>query len=272
MSTTLTTPHHSATPYPGDTVHVAALPTTGVTIVTGTDTDVGKTVFTAVLAAALIGNGHDVAVVKPAQTGLEPSEQGSDVDIIGDLAGIDAERRHEYVRLPEPLAPTTAARRAGVALPTVAEHARRIALLAQRHESVLVEGAGGILVGLDSAGHGLLQLADALRGRGVATRFVVVTRAGLGTLNHSALTCRAIRAHGHDLAGLVVGSCPPAESLDSEDHLAERCNLAELADVCAAPLLCCIPQGIGADPTAIRDISDVVPLMTPTSIRRASHA
>lgn len=223
----------------------------GVTLVTGTDTDVGKTVATTVLAAALTADGVDLAVVKPVQTGLAPDDGGGDVQLVARGAGLDGRRCYEFARLPEPLAPGTAARRAGVRLPTVAEQARRIGELAGRHDAVLVEGAGGILVGLDSDGNGLLELADDLCLAGVRTRFVVVTRAGLGTLNHSALTCRAITDRGHALAGLVIGSLPPADELGREEHLAVRCNLAELADACRTPLLFGLPAGIGHDPDRI---------------------
>lgn len=244
----------------------------GVTLITGTDTDVGKTVATAVLAAALERAGVDLALVKPAQTGLAPDEDGGDVELAGELAGLDPQRRHEYVRLPEPLAPTTAARRAGVALPTVAEHARRLQGLLAGHDALLVEGAGGILVGLDGAGDGLLELADALRHRGVPTRFVVVTRAGLGTLNHSALTCRAIRARGHDLAGLIVGSVPPAGQLAGDAGLAERCNLAELPAACDAPVLAVIPAGIGQDAHAVRRTAAALAVSTGVPVEEGRGA
>lgn len=216
----------------------------GVLIVTGTDTDVGKTVATAVLASALVQRGLDIAVCKPAQTGVAPGED-ADVAQVGHLAGLPPERLHEFVRLPEPLAPTTAGRRAGIPLPPVAEHARRIADLATTHEVVLVEGAGGILVGLDAHGAGLLELADALVALGVRPRFVVVARSGLGTLNHTGLTCRAITDCGFPVTGVVVGSWP--ESPD----LAERCNLDELDAVAASPVLAVLPAGLGDRPDLV---------------------
>lgn len=220
---------------------------TGVTIVTGTDTDVGKTVATAWLAYALDRAGVDVVVCKPAQTGVV-GDQGGDMAVVAELSGLPG-RTSEFVRLPEPLAPTTAGRRAGIALPAVADHADRIAALAGRHEAELVEGSGGILVGLDAAGAGLLELADRLRVRGVATRFVVVTRVGLGTLNHTALTVDAIRGRGHDVAGLIVGSVPVRPGL------AETCNLADLPDVTGVGIVISLPAGIGADPERLRRLA-----------------
>lgn len=224
----------------------------GVTIVTGTDTDVGKTVATAWLARCAAASGASVVVVKPAQTGLAPGEPG-DVHVVAALTGLSDDQVKEFVRLPEPLAPTTAARRAGVTLPSVAEHAVRIVALAQSHQRVLVEGAGGVLVGLDAAGAGLLDLADALARWGVAPRFVVVTRPGLGTLNHTQLTCEAIRARGHEVAGLVIGAWP------TEPTLAERSNLLDLPNTAGAPLLGVLPAGIGSDPARLTALDQEQP-------------
>ena len=76
-------------------------------VVTGTDTDVGKTVVTAALAAAYAGRGRSVCVVKPAQTGVT-AQQAGDLDEVRRLAG--PVTTVEPVRLPDPLAPDLAAR------------------------------------------------------------------------------------------------------------------------------------------------------------------
>jgi dethiobiotin synthase len=196
-------------------------------VVTGTGTGVGKTVVTAALAARSPG----CLVVKPVQTGVGPDEPG-DADEVRRLAGVDVA---ELVRLPDPLAPDTAARLAGVAIPTVAAHAERIRALAAEHETVIVEGAGGLLVRLDADGGTLLDLAAAL-----AASVVVVVAAGLGTLNHTELTVAALRQRGVEPVGLVIGAWP-----DSPD-LAERCNLEDLPRVTRVPLLARIPEGAGS--------------------------
>lgn len=214
----------------------------GITIVTGTDTDIGKTITTAALAAWLEAEGHAPCVVKPAQTGVGPDEPG-DLAVVGRLTGIPGERLVEWARLPEPLAPTTAARRAGLALPTMDAVAGRLVELTAQHPCVLVEGAGGLMVGLDEDGHGLLELATALAHRGHKPRFVVVTRSGLGTLNHTRLTVDALRAHDQTVTGLVIGAWPDSSSL------AERCNAVDLALI--APVLAALPVGIGEDEAAV---------------------
>lgn len=196
-------------------------------VVTGTGTGVGKTIATAALAARASGS---VIVVKPVQTGVLPGEVG-DADDVRRLAGCEV---IELVRLPDPLAPDTAARLAGVGLPSVAEHAARILSLADDFDTVIVEGAGGLLVRLDSADGTLLDLASALEA-GV----VVVVAAGLGTLNHTELTVQALRARGIEPSGLVIGSWP------SNPDLASRCNRDDLPRVTGVPVIAVLPADVG---------------------------
>lgn len=196
-------------------------------VVSGTDTGVGKTVVVAALAAVARSRGERVAVVKPVQTGAAPA----DVDEVRRLAGIDD--LHELARFAEPLAPATAARRAGRAAPSVAEIVAAVGALADR-DLVLVEGAGGLLVRLDAEGGTLADVAAALD-----APVLVVARAGLGTLNATKLTCEALRTRGVACAGVVIGSWPAAPDL------AARCNLEDLPSYAGAPLLGCLPEGAG---------------------------
>jgi len=215
-------------------------------LVTGTGTGVGKTVTVAAAVAAARALGQRVAVVKPVQTGLRPGEPGDLADVVR-LAG--AVETHELVRLPDPLAPDTAARVSGVQIPPVAEHAAYVAELARRGDLdlVIAEGAGGLLVRLDSAGGDLGDLGRLLAAAALEPSFVVVATAGLGTLNHSALTAEALRHRGLACAGFVVGSWP--QPPDAPD-LAMRCNLEDLPAVTDAPLLGVLPAGAGSLPSA----------------------
>ncbi|WP_405921144.1 dethiobiotin synthase [Streptomyces sp. NBC_00122] len=206
-----------------------------VVIVSGTGTEIGKTVVTAAIAAAAVAAGRSVAVLKPAQTGVGPAEPGDAAEVVR-LAGSSV-TAVELARYPEPLAPDTAARRAG--LPTVspaavAEAANRLAL---SHDLVLVEGAGGLLVRFDEEGH---TLADAAGLLGAPT--LLVAPAGLGTLNSTTLSAEALRARGLTALGVVVGSWPAAPDL------ASRCNLADLPKSSGLPLLGAVPAGSGALP------------------------
>jgi dethiobiotin synthetase len=207
----------------------------GIVVVTGTGTDVGKTIVTAALAARATADGLRVAAVKPAQTGVQADEPG-DLAVVQRLGG--AHTVVEPVRLPEPLAPDTAARRAGLALPAVQDTAARVVELADTHDVVLVEGAGGLLVRLDADGGTVADLTLAVRAAGVEPAVLVVVAAGLGTLNHTELTVEALRARDLEPAGLVIGSWP------AEPGLAEHCNLEDLSRI-RVPLLGRIPAGAG---------------------------
>lgn len=200
-----------------------------VVVVTGTDTDVGKTLTTAALAAALQADGAAVAVYKPVQTGVAAGEVG-DVGEVRRLAGAVA--CIDGVRLVLPMAPVAAAVREGAALPALVDHVAAIRGLAARHDHVLVEGSGGLLVELDGEGNTIADLAAEFPDSAV----VVVCRSGLGTLNHTLLTLEALAVRGIAAAGLVVGSWPREPSLVELDN-------AEFLAQLTVPVLGRLPAG-----------------------------
>lgn len=204
-----------------------------VLIVTGTCTGVGKTIVTAALASLARARGASVAVVKPGQTGVTPDEPG-DLDVVGRLAGVDADDLHEYARFPDPLSPAAAARRAGMPPVSLAEVARRVRTLAETRRMVVVEGAGGLLVRYDDDGATIADLA-----RWLTAAVVVVARPGLGTLNHTALTLEAMAHRGVQLAGVVLGEWP------EQPDLAMRSNIEDLETISARPLAGALPAGAG---------------------------
>lgn len=200
-------------------------------VVTGTDTGVGKTVTTAALATWFAEDGARVVVDKPTQTGVLPGEDG-DVDEVRRLTGVLG---HEGVRLRAPMAPVPAAALEPARLPTLEQHVARIRGHASRHDHVLVEGAGGLLVPLTAEGETLADLAGAL---GPDCAVVVVARAGLGTLNHTLLTLEALASRGLRVGGTVIGAWPASPDRIDESNAAFLSRL----DV---PLLGSIPDGAG---------------------------
>jgi dethiobiotin synthetase len=210
---------------------------TRVLCVAGTDTGVGKTVVTAAVAALVRERGHAVAVVKPVQTGVAPGEPG-DLAAVERLAGVTD--LHEFARYPEPLAPATAARRAGEPGPSTTHIVDRVQRLTADRDLVLVEGAGGLLVRLNAENGTLADVAARLD-----APVLVVARAGLGTLNAVALTTEALASRGVACAGIIIGAWP------ADPDLAERCNLEDLPAYAGAPLLGRLPDGAGSlDPEA----------------------
>ncbi|PZS33137.1 MAG: dethiobiotin synthase [Pseudonocardiales bacterium] len=182
-----------------------------VLIVTGTGTDVGKTVVTAALAACARGS---VAVVKLAQTGVTPGEPG-DLAEITRLSGCT--NVHEFARYPAPLSPHHAALESGLPALEQGDAVMRIAELELDNDLVLVEGSGGLLVPYQEPEHWTIYDL----GVELAAEYVLVTSAGLGTINHTTLTVNAIE-ESRDRAAIIIGSWP------AQPGLAERCNVVDL--------------------------------------------
>lgn len=207
--------------------------------ITGTDTGVGKTVVTAALGLALKGAGIDVGVMKPVETGA-PLQQGrrtgGDAALLRRLIAPDDPLRDvNPIALELPAAPAAAARHAGVTI-DLAQIREAYARLSARHEIVLVEGAGGLLVPLD-AKTTMADLALALD-----CPLIVVARKRLGTLNHTLLTLREADRLGCRVLGVVLNAWDGAgESLSKADAL----NLEALRERLDVPLLAEFPR---ADP------------------------
>lgn len=200
-------------------------------VVSGTGTGVGKTVTTAAVAALARSRGERVAVVKPVQTGEPPGTPG-DLGTVAKLTGVTD--RHELARYPDPLSPEAAARTAGRPPLDLRWAASYIAALTEDRQQVIVEGAGGLLVRYDAAGSTIADLAAML-----AAPVLVVAEAGLGTLNHTALTLEALAARKLACAGVVIGSWP------AQPDLAERSNRHDLETVAGEGLAGMLAAGAG---------------------------
>jgi dethiobiotin synthetase len=199
-------------------------PLTGVVIVTGTDTGVGKTMVTAAIAAAATAAGKRVAVLKPAQTGDD--DDAATVRRLAQPATVET-----LVSYPDPLAPATAARVSGLEPLELQAVVHSCRSLAERHDLVLVEGAGGLLVQIGPK----WTVADLAQELGAPA--IVVTRPALGTLNHTALTLEALARRNIE-AYVVLGTWP------DEPELVHRTNLDDLA----VPLYGRLPDNASADP------------------------
>ena len=153
--------------------------------VTGTDTDVGKTLVSSWLLTQL-----DASYWKPVQAGVMPE---TDSSVVRRLAEIEADRilPEAYV-LPEAIAPHEAARRAGIAI----DMAKFVPPVSDR--PLVVEGAGGLMVPLTDTAY-VIDLAAELH-----LPLILVARSTLGTINHTLLSLEAIRRRGLPLAGVVI--------------------------------------------------------------------
>ncbi|PLX86136.1 MAG: dethiobiotin synthase [Desulfuromonas sp.] len=202
--------------------------------VTGTDTGVGKTLVSAALALFLRGFGIDVGVMKPVETGVdEPAGLGEDATLLQWAAKSgDAPDSICPCRLRLPLAPSEAASREGAAI-DLSLLQDRFEALAGRHDFVIVEGAGGLMVPIA----GGVLMADLARNLGLP--LLVVARPGLGTINHTLLTVFAARTMELPLAGMIINGMPnsPDEAEQSAPHA--------LAALASADLLGVLPRVAG---------------------------
>jgi dethiobiotin synthetase len=161
-------------------------------VVTGTDTDVGKTLFAGALAAAL--GAH---YWKPIQAGVDPA----DSELVVELAGLPADHViPEAYRLSTPASPHLAAERDGIAINPDSVR------LPDLPGPLVIEGAGGVLVPISRT----KLVIDLLKAWGAPV--IVVARTALGTINHSLLTIEALRSRGIPILGIAFSGDPNPES------------------------------------------------------------
>src|SRR5579884_3028539 len=173
--------------------------------ITGTDTDVGKTVVAGAIADWFRRRGFRVAVCKPVATGCVRRREGlvsEDAEFLAHCA--DARASLDEMcpqRYAEPLAPAIAAERAGRPLDWEAID-RSVWRMSGDADVMIVEGVGGLMVPLDGK-HTVCDMAGWL-----GAPAVVVARAGLGTINHTLLTVNALREVKVAVAGVVINRYP----------------------------------------------------------------
>jgi dethiobiotin synthetase len=169
--------------------------------ITGTDTGVGKTYVAAGLVTALRRRGINVGVMKPAETGCSMRSGHlipRDAQILIRAAGVqDSLALVNPYRFRTSLAPFVAA-----GLERKKVNMRKIInayhTLSTRHDFMIVEGAGGIMVPL-SLSATYLDLAES-----IGIPVLIVARPGLGTINHTLLTVRALRGRNIPIAGIMI--------------------------------------------------------------------
>lgn len=192
--------------------------------ITGTGTGVGKTFVTGHLLRGLRAAGVDAVSIKPVQTGCAPGEVSPDLKEHWRIAGWRPEALEAGKYAPfcfaDPVSPHLAARREGKAL-SVAEIAVAVAEAAAGHAFLLVEGAGGVLVPLNARE----TMVDLMLAVGLPV--LVVAEAGVGTINHSVLTLRALREAGVAVKGVLLNAREPVEAFIAEDNARTIAQMSE---------------------------------------------
>jgi len=205
-------------------------------LITGTDTGIGKTYLTTLIAQQLVQSGMKVGVYKPVCTGstVRPDETTvwEDVEQLAGSIGWTEDKVRICPQLfHAPLAPPVSARTEGK---TVNETllSSGAAWWDGQVETLLVEGVGGFLCPLTEQS----TIADFAVQLGYPV--LIVARLDLGTINHTLLTVEAAENRGLSVAGIVLNEVQPSENQD-----AAQTNPAEIAKRTAVPVLGVIPFG-----------------------------
>ena len=207
--------------------------------ITGTDTDVGKTIVAGGLAALYKKQGLNVGVMKPIATGCKRVNNR----LVSDDAvflKLSAEIEDEYelinpINFEQPLAPIVAARLSNTKIDTDKINTA-YDTLCERHEYIIVEGIGGLLVPIDEY-YFIVDLATEME-----LPLIVVCRPTLGTINHTLLTVSYAREHGLEVKGIVVN-----ESAENCDAVVKKTNIEEIKRLTGLPVLGIIPFDKGMD-------------------------
>ncbi len=216
--------------------------------VTGTDTEVGKTVVTASIVAALHARGVTVQPLKPVESGTDDfGGIPHDASLLARCADV-ALSTANVLALPEPLAPTVAAERAGVPL-TIEPMDAAIAAVPDE-TTLVVEGVGGALVELVRG----VMVADLPVRWGLPVLVVAANR--LGVLSHTLLTVEALRSRGAEIKAVVLNTVSAASP-----SLAQQTNEAELRHL--------LPEGV---PVHMFPWLPAPQREEPTSLARAADA
>lgn len=203
--------------------------------ITGTDTDVGKTVVTAALACCIKRSGGKVAVIKPFQTG---TDEGGFFDIEFIYKALEASFDIEDVcpvRLKKPLSPYSAAilENINIDIDSVLESLKNRYL--HTEGTTLFEGAGGLLVPI-TKDYFMSDFAKEME-----LPVIITARPGLGTLNHTLLSIEHAKKKGLKILGIVICNYP------SNPDLAESINIATLSQLTDIDIIGVLPFIDGVD-------------------------
>lgn len=219
--------------------------------ITGTDTEVGKTVISGACAILLRARGVRVGVFKPIATGCRRDMRIGLVSSDAEFLSRCAETTYDLATLTPccyatPAAPLVAVRREARPIDYDAI-SRAYRYVVQNSDFVIVEGIGGLLVPVTRK----VMVADLARSFGLPT--VIVGRALLGTINHTLLTLEAARARGLEVAGVVLNNYDPGIATFAEETAPEV-----IAEVGKVPLPLMVPKDKHLDVTRGRVGPDIL--------------
>lgn len=223
-------------PFNFDVSKYPPLPRAAGLFITGTDTDIGKTLVAGAIARSLRRGGKTVEVYKPAASGCRHAREGlisSDAEFLAACA--DSRRTLTEItpiRYASPVAPNVAAELEGrpVDLDAIFDGYRK---LTESGNSIIVEGVGGLLCPI-SDNFWVIHLARLMR-----LPVIIVARAGLGTINHTLLTLHAARCVKLKVAGVVINRYPLAAAEQDASISTNHLQIAKRGNI---EILCRVPD------------------------------
>lgn len=199
--------------------------------IAGTDTGIGKTAITAGLAGSMRKLGVNVGVMKPIATGI-PQKTGlksSDVSILVEASGTkDSEDLINPMFLPIPTSPYDATKLLSVSIDMSLIHTK-FTKLCSMHDVLLVEGIGGMMTPITKN----FFVADMIKTMDIET--IIVTRATLGTLNHTIMTYKMCKDYNIKVKGLVINN------FDEKGTAAEKNAPVTLHEITGLDILGVVP-------------------------------
>ena len=202
--------------------------------ITGTDTNVGKTMIAAAFSWLIRRKGIDVGVMKPfaaAEKVFSKRYKSIDTATLAQAARVrDADEEINPFFYQVPAAPIMAARIANQSTPSISAAIKAFNKLASKHEFMIVEGIGGIMVPLTREAY-VADLAEALK-----LPTIIVARATLGTLNHIILTIQICRCYGLNVQGIIVNGMP------ERPGIVQKYLVPTIEELTNVQVLCVIPR------------------------------
>ncbi|MFC4780307.1 dethiobiotin synthase [Eubacterium multiforme] len=204
--------------------------------ITGTDTEVGKTFISSLLVKGLRDYGVDAGYFKSVLSGgfyengkLVPK----DAKEVCEISGLkeDYENMVSYV-LKNPYSPHLAAHVEDVDI-NIEKIINDYRNMMDKYEFLIVEGSGGVFCPIKIEGDEILFSDDVIKNLGLST--ILVTRAGIGTLNHTALTVEHLRDIGVDIRGIIINGY-------NENDIMHRSNKEVIEKLTGIKNICTVPD------------------------------
>ena len=214
--------------------------------VTGTDTGIGKTVVTSLLVRFLNDHGKKFIPYKPIQSGAEyhDGEWGApDPYVYSIINKLDALKDQCTYLLKKACSPHLATKYENVQIDfSLIE--RNIQLLANQADGTIVEGAGGLFVPLTTDGYCVIDWLEKLR---IPT--VLVTHAGVGSINHTVLSVEALQSRGIPIAGIIMNH------LQEDDKEVTHDNKQMIERLTGIPIICEVPFIAGMTEESMENVN-----------------